>query len=199
MKKFGLPILAMVLALALSACSDSDSPSGGSSSGSITANSVSGAGVTLSGTWTLCYDNAGSDTMEIQVFSGTTLTISESTWTSADGSCTITEIADPSPIEVTNLANDIDVTMLGWSDRNTTSFVTTPTAADGTTIISDTPIYSGVSGTFSGSTAYLVFFVDDTGSSQLLYRAVNLPTSLCGAIGNYTDTCAFTGDLLTKQ
>ena len=197
MKKFGLPILAMVLALALSACSDSDSPSGGSS-GSITANSVSGAGVSLSGTWYLCSDNTGDDTSETQVFSGTSLTITQSTWTTTDGTCGGTETVDQLS-EVTNLANDIDVTMIGWSDRSTETFVGTPTAADGTTVISDTPVYSGILGTNSGATAYLAFFVDDTGSSLLLYRAVKDPSSLCGTpIDNY-DPCAFTGDILIKQ
>ena len=198
MKKFGLPILAMVLALALSACSDSDSPSGGSS-GSITANSVSGGEVSLSGTWYLCSLNSGSDdTSETQVFSGTSLTITQSTWTDTGGTCGGTETVD-GLFEVTNLANDIDVTMIGWSDRSTETFDTTPTAEDGTTVISATPIYSGLSGTFSGSTTYLAFFVDDTGSSLLLYRAVKEPSSLCGTpIGNY-DPCAFTGDILTRQ
>ena len=198
MKKFGLPILALVLALALSACSDSDSAGG--SSGSITANSVSGGEVSLSGTWYLCSDNTGNDTSETQVFSGTTLTITQYTWTTTDGSCGSGETVDGSPSEITNLANDIDVTMLGWSDRNDPNFVTTPTAADGSTIISDTPIYSGVSGTFSGSTAYLAFFVDDTGSSLRLYRGTkDGPPSCATPNGNYDRPCAFTGDILIKQ
>ena len=89
--------------------------------------------------------------------------------------------------------------MYGWSDRNTTNFVATPTALDGTTAVDASPDYSGFSIT-GDSTGYHAMIIDDTGTPQRMYRTVDEPTSLCGtANGNYDEPCAYTEDYLEKE
>lgn len=167
------------------------------SGSSITINSFSGAGVSADGTWSRCSDQPGADEYEFHTISGTSLIVANAFRSSTDGSCTGSSTTDYS--YSLTLAADIDVTMLGWSDRNTTSFVAPPTALDGTTAVDLTPDYSGLSitGDFIG---YHTMFIDDTGTPQRLYRAVDEPVSLCGTPnGNYNEPCALTNDFLTKE
>ncbi len=158
----------------------------------MTANSFSGTDVDVEGTWSKCYADASGDEYESHVISGTSIVISNTFRSSTDGSCTGDSSSDFS-FSLT-LAADMDVTMYGWSDR--TNMVLPPTALDSVTSVDTSPDYSG----FSFTGGYYLMFIDDTGTPQRLYRAVDTPASPCSTPnGNYDEPCAYTDDYLEKE
>ena len=111
--KFGLA--ASLLAL-LAACGGGGGGGAGAvGGGTITINSFSGAGVSADGTWTVCFfdSGAGVDTMDTQVASGTTLTISAPTWSSTDqvGEEEEAGVAVPSKFQYHDLEKGVNKTI----------------------------------------------------------------------------------------
>ena len=128
MKKFGLTILAMVLALALSACSDSDDNAGGSTTASLAVIGTSGSTVDMNATWTRPCSGSGPAGYSTHTLSGGTMTIVAIDYYS-DSTCTT---ADTTINATVTYRLDSVVDPVSWIDGSDTAS-TDPTATGATT------------------------------------------------------------------
>ena len=212
---FSLILVVAALFLVASCSSDSTTATGttasstaggtGTSGTSMAANSVTGDGYFLDGTWEGCSTQNSADYLERRVVVGGTVTATAYFVNTTDGSCsgTLTEDTD-SAGEFTGTGGTDFVTE-GWSTGS--SITIAPTALDGTTTIDDpaTATSFDISGTFGG-TAFtgevMNVFIDDSDPTVdvIWYRAANNPSNPCDASGVGDDEdCLQVNDYLVLQ
>lgn len=141
---------------------------------------ASGAKVNLTGTWkTDCYfsDDEGADIQESVVFSGSTVTYTNTKYTSTDTSCTTGASVALSYSAAVTTGNEWRITE--WQNGSE-EIIVGPEASDASGPLADDQLYTGLSYTFTslvgiedvsvGDTFFFVYVVDDTGSPSIIYR-----------------------------
>lgn len=169
--------LAIVAALGLSfaGCSSDDAAP------SITVNSASGNGVSLSGTWSRCFFEGPNDRQETQTFSGTTFTVEDFSWSSTTGVCTGTStLTEQLTVSMTSVG---DIVTTGWADSNT---IVGPPAALGGGNLADPVTGTGIEFVITsagGGGDKAILFIDDSdpAAAPRMYSSTSLVIAGCGA------------------
>lgn len=186
-------VTSLIIALSLSACGGGGGGGGGGPGGLVLA--VSGAQVSLTGTYTTgCRTKSGIDTIEDMVISGSSWSYTRTSYGTADSSCggAGTTTATGAGTSSTGATGAIT----GWTEDDGLTPATAPTAADLSGPLSDTEAYTSLtltvtaaSGAFPWAVTDVVpyfYIVDDTGAANILY----IPDSATTATpsGSFTKT-----------
>lgn len=174
------------IALNLQACGGDDDPA---SSSPISIMGVDGMMTSIEGVWKRPCVTDSTDVVWSHTFSGSVLTIEETTYTTTDASCGGTATVANTYVATVSVGDTIAIT--GWVD-GMGSATTAPTAIDASGALSDTESVTALTTTFTSSTntgaiavgdAFSAFYVlDNTGTPNLMYGEDDFDAGTASAV-----------------